>query len=40
MPQLEGLDRVLRLVLVTEEKNRAGSHVPGLANFLRGQEIR
>ena len=40
VPQLEGVDRVLRLVLVTEEKNRAGSHVPGLPNFLLGQEIR
>jgi len=39
VPQLEGVDRVLRLVLVTEEKNRAGSHVPGLPNFLLGQEI-
>ena len=40
VPQLEGVDRVLRLVMVTEEKNRAGSHVPGLPNFLLGQEIR
>ena len=40
MPQLESSDRMLRLVLVTEEKNRAGSHLPGLPNFLLGQEIR
>jgi len=39
VPQLEGEDRVLRLVLVTDKENKVGSHVPGLPNFLLGQEI-
>ena len=29
-----------RLVLVTDKENKVGSHVPGLPNFLLGQEIR
>jgi len=39
VPQLEGEDRMLRLVLVTDKENKVGSHVPGLPNFLLGQEI-